>query len=309
MRRRIVPVAVAAALVVAGLTGCAGSSGSGADCANPLQPGPLSDSVKLNGTAAPSISGPKEILSAQRSVLTQGKDDATAAVPGGIVTANVTMYDAATGKVIDKRENAPHLVLPQKMLGDVKKALASEQSDSMSMDYLIATSLLCAVPGETIAVAATGPQSMASQIGMTPTVAVIEVLQAAPDHSEGAARGLPAGFPAVAVDHTGRPGVVLPPQAGPTKMQVAVRIMGDGAKVTKKSSVIGQALTVNWNSGSVVSNTWESGITGFGSEENANPQYGFRAQLTGYPVGSQLVILDPNKGDPLVHVVDIISAS
>ncbi|MBN9612214.1 MAG: hypothetical protein J0H64_01885 [Actinobacteria bacterium] len=300
---------MAATLVVAGLTGCAGSSGSGADCVNPLQPGPLSDAVTLHDGSAPSFAGPKTILNAQRSVLTAGKADATAAVPGGIVTANVTMYDAATGKVIDKRENAPHLVLPEKMLGDVKKALAGEQSDSMSMDYLIATSLLCAVPGQTIAVAATGAQSMASQLGMTPTVAVIDVLQAAPDHSQGAARGLPAGFPAVAVDQNGRPGVVLPPQAGPTKMQVAVRIMGDGAKVTAKSSIIGQALTVNWNNRSVASNTWESGITGFGTEENANPEYGFRAELTGYPVGSQLVILDPNKGDPLVHVVDIVSAS
>lgn len=308
MRRRIVPVAVAATLVMAGLTGCAGSAGPSADCTNPLQPGPLSDGVTVGGDSGISVQGPSDILNAQRSVLQPGDGGGTESTPGGIVTANVTMYDAATGKVLDQRENAPHLVLPSNMLSDVKKGLASEQSDSMGVDVLLATALLCTSPGERLIVASTPTQSMASQLGTAATVVVVDVLDAAPDRAEGSLRGLPNGFPAVTTDDTGRPGIVLPPQAAPSKIKVAPRIVGTGKKVTDTNSVIGQALTVSW-SGSVVANTWDSGMTGFGTEEQPNPSYTFRGQLTGYPVGSQIVILDPNKGDPQVHVVDIISAS
>lgn len=307
MRRRIVPVAVAATLVLTGLTACAAPD-AGAGCVNPLQPGPLSDGVSA-GSGDVSVTGPADILNAQRSVLKQSDDqEREAAVPGGIVTADVTIVDAKTGSVINRRDSAPHLVLPENMIGEAREALKGEQSASMGMDYLIATALLCAVPGQTLSVAATPSQSMASQLGTSATVAVIDVLQAAPAHAQGGLRGLPSGFPAVATDETGRPGIVLPPEAAPSKLQVAPRILGSGAKVTEKSSVIGQALTVNW-SGNVVANTWESGITGFGTVEQPNPAFTFREQLNGYPVGSQLVILDPADGEPVVHVVDIVAAS
>ncbi|MFC7765351.1 hypothetical protein [Leucobacter soli] len=292
--------------MLAGLTGCAGSAGSAAACVNPLQPGPLSDGVQLGGATGITVTGPTSVLNAQRSVLEKSDTGADRIVPGGIVTANVDIYDAVSGQLLDQRAAAPHLALPESMVGDVTAALEGEQSDSVSIDALIATALMCATPGETLVVASTAAQSMASQLGLNAAVAVIDVLDAAGPRAEGATRGLPGGFPAVATDETGRPGIVLPPQAAPTTMQVAPRIVGTGNKVTAQSSVIGHALTVSWN-GEVVANTWDSGMTAFGTEESANPSYTFRAQLTGYPAGSQVVILDPNDGDPVVHVVDILA--
>src|SRR6218665_1538203 len=220
MRRRYVPVAVTATLVLTALTGCSAAD-PGADCVNPLQPGALSNGVSADSGNV-SGTGPIDILNAQRSVLAQSeKHDAEAAVPGGIVTADVTIVDAKTGSVIDRRESAPHLVLPENMIDDARTALTGEQSESMGLDYLIATALLCAVPGQTISVAATAAQSMASQLGNDATVAVIDVLSAAPAHAQGGVRGLPSGFPAVATDDTGRPGIVLPPEAAPSKFQIA----------------------------------------------------------------------------------------
>lgn len=314
MRRRFVPVAVSAALsaglVIAGLTGCSVTGGAGADCVDLLQPGALSDHVAVSAdSSAITVTGPTDISSAQRTVLTAGDADGAVAVPGGIVTASVSIFDAATGALATQRESAPYMVLPNHLLSDVTEALQSEQSDGLSVDILIATALMCARPGDRLVVAATPAQSMASQIGMSASVVVIDVQGVSADRAEGALRGLPAGFPAVATDDSGRPGVVLPPQAAPATLQVAPRILGTGPEVDAESVVIGHDLTVDWNSRTSVSNTWENGMTSFGTVADPNPAYDFRPLLNGYPAGTQLVILAPGDGKPVIHVVDIVSAS
>ena len=43
-------------------------------------------------------------------------------------------------------------------------------------------------------------------------------------------------------------------------------------------------------------------------EAGSRPGRGCRAAMVGYPVGSQLVILSPGDGKPVVHVVDIVEA-
>ena len=306
MRRRLVPVAAAATLVLAGLTGCAASGDAAAGCTNPLQPGPLSNSVSVDGGSV-KVTGPTDVLNAQRSVLHAGSDAGTAAQPGDVVFADVEIVDAASGKSLAKASNSPNLALPKNVLGELEKALKSEQSDSLTDQHLIATALLCAVPGDTIAVGMTAGQSMASQLGSSASVAVLTIRSVAPPRAEGRVQGLPNGFPAVTTDDTGRPGVVLPPQAAPGKIQVAVRVLGSGGKVTAEDVVIGQSLTVSWT-GSVVSNAWESGITSFGTVEQPNTEFSFRKLLDGYPAGSQLVILDPADKNPVVHVVDIVAA-
>ena len=55
-------------------------------------------------------------------------------------------------------------------------------------------------------------------------------------------------------------------------------------------------------------NTWESLPEGFGNEETS-VQTGatFREALTGYPVGSQVVVIEPGDGQPRVSVVDILA--
>jgi hypothetical protein len=99
---------------------------------------------------------------------------------------------------------------------------------------------------------------------------------------------------------------VLPPQAAPSEQRVATAIVGSGAEVTADDYMIGHVLTVGWNDRKVRENTWESNLVELGSESQP-AAYAFRPALTGHTVGSRVVILDPNGGDPVVHVVDIIA--
>lgn len=317
MRRRIVPAVAAATLVIAGLTACSTPGVSADACVNPLQPGPLTESVKLGENGAISVPGPRDILNAERVVhasTAAADSNGKPAVAGGIVTADLAIYDAATGGALHQAENTPFLVPDEANLTEVRTALNSESSNSVPVNFLLSTALLCSVPGDSIVVASTAAQSAASQIGTAPTIAVLHVRSTAPASSHGSVNGLPSGFPAVTTDHTGRPGIVLPPQKAPSKITVAERITGSGDEVSADDSVIGQVLSVSWptageSKGKVEANTWETGITGFGSESTPNPDFTFRASLNGHKVGSQLVIIDPNDGKPVVHVVDIVSAS
>lgn len=321
MRRRMKSVAAPAALVAAaamlltGLTACSGTAqaaGSEADlasrgCTNMLQPGALSNGVHVGDDGSIDVVGPTNIANAQRSVIELGDRGGYVSQPGDIVSVKLTSVNAVTGQTIEDRPASPHLALPESLVSDVEEALHSENSNGVTFDYLVAASLVCAVPGDTIVLAMTATQSLASQVGADAAVAVIEVIDTFPSTARGSQRALPNGFPAVTTDETGQPGIVLPPQAAPSEQRVAPRIEGDGAAVTEESAVFGQVLTVDWN-GSVVTNTWERGIVGFGTQENPNPEYPVREALTGFTVGSQVIILDPNDGDPVVHVVDIIAA-
>lgn len=321
MRRRIVSAATpaafvaAAAIVLTGLTGCsAPAEGGEADanlvsfngCTNLIQPGALSDGVNLDSDGV-DVVGPTGILNAQRTVLEHGHASGYVAQAGDVVTANVSTYDAVTGQLLNERLNAPHLALPEEAIDQTVEVLQSADSAQLTFDYLLATALVCAVPGDTIVLAMTPVQSMSSQMSMNAVVSVIEVLSTESARANGDAHSLPNGFPAVTNDENGRPGIVLPPQAAPSELRTALRIEGNGAEVTAEESVIGNVLTVGWD-GNLVANTWAEGMPGFGTEESPNPAYTFRDALTGYPVGSQVVILDPNDGDPVVHVVDIVTA-
>lgn len=226
MRRRSVSVATPAAIaaisavLLAGLTGCATTGDDGhaegqlasTGCTNLLQPGALSNGVRV-GTSGADVVGPTDIVNAQRTVIEHGAADGHVAEPGDIVTVDLTAYDAVTGDTLDQRTAAPHLALPESLLPDARKALRSaDTSDSVTFDYLVATALICATPGDTIAVALTPAQSMASQLSMNATVAVIDVLDTFASTAQGSAQALPNGFPAVTTDETGRPGSFCHPR-------------------------------------------------------------------------------------------------
>lgn len=306
MRRRILSAAtVAAALGLAALTGCASPGDARAECSVPLSPGALSSGVEVTAGGDLTVTGSTDILNAQRSVISHG-DAGALAVPGGVAVLNLDLFDAVTGELLQSQQNAPYVVLPESLLPEAQEVLASADSGIVPMQYLIAVSLLCSAPGDTIVVAATPEQSATSQLSVNATVAVVEVIDTFAARAEGRTRGLPNGFPAVAIDETGRPGIVLPPRAAPDDVQSAAHIEGDGDAVTDAQSVIGHVLSVGWD-GEIVTNTWESGLVVFGSADAPTGTYTFRDQLTGYPAGSQVVIIDPNGGAPVVHVVDIVA--
>lgn len=310
MSRRILAAASVSAVLLTGLVGCSSAgSASGDDCTAALQPGVLSDGVELQGTVGGTpevkIGGRTDIVNAQRSVIRHG--EGAGVIRGGeVVTANVTIFDGESGESIAPTQKRFLQALPQDIQPDFTEYLASGESDRLVYTDLLMAGLVCSAPGDVLAVAITPGQAQSSQIGADATVMVVEVLDAHGSAASGASLALPWGFPALTEDETGRPGLVLPPQAAPSEQRVATAIAGSGAEVTADDYMIGHVLTVGWNDRKVRENTWESNLVELGSESQP-AAYAFRPALTGYTVGSRVVILDPNGGDPVVHVVDIIA--
>lgn len=310
MRRRSLAVVSASAVLLSGLVGCSASGTSGvsaSDCASPLQPGMLSNGVELlgitDGVPNVRITGDTDIMNAQRTVLTDGGSDKLIA-GGEVVTAAVTLLDAVTGESLGPTQTRFLQALPQDVQPDLLEFLAGANADSLVYTDLIMAGVVCSAPGDVLAIAATAGQSTASQLSFDPMVMIVEVLEAHGMAAEGRSQSLPFGFPALTQDETGRPGVVLPPQNAPGDVRVATAIVGTGKQVTAEDYMIGNVLTVGWD-GTERANTWDTGLVELGSESQTS--YDFRALLTGQRVGSRVVIIDPNGGDPLVFVVDIVA--
>ena len=118
---------------------------------------------------------------------------------------------------------------------------------------------------------------------------------------------IPAGRPPPAHANPASRSFPTPPQAAPAETKTAVRIVGEGPEVQADSMVIGNVLTVGWD-GQQLKNTWEAGPENIGSEEQIEKSGAtFRAALTGFPVGSQVVVIEPGDGSPRVSVIDILA--
>lgn len=301
MRRRIFPLATAAAVIAAALTGC--SAVDPADtCEALLAPGALSDSVRVSGDTADTlrvtIADGAEALSAQRSIIPSDAGDATSSgdliQAGSIFEANLAYVNATTGEVL---QVSPGFGTDQGQL-----FLADPEVDT------IFAGAVCSSVGDTVVIAYSPEESNAMGVDGQ-LVVLAEMTGVAAPRATGASRSLPSGFPAVTNDETGRPGLVLPPQQAPSTVKSALRIEGTGESVTDEHSVIGNVLTVGWD-GKQIKNSWDEGPQGFGTTTDIE-QSGmtFRAALTGYPVGSQVVVIEPGDGAPRVSVIDILAVA
>ena len=308
MLRRIVPASAAAALLIAGLTGCSAQQAAQADCDPAYAPGSLSDGVTVLGEFGelPEVKIPEDakISKAQRTVVSEAEDRGTLAVDQSLVSVNMTFFDSATG---DQLYASPALQnagqSPEFLL------LSKDQENPLS------AAAECAAPGDRVVLALDPEQSsqLVAQLGGeqgSSLVGVIDVVDARPLAAQGPARGLPNGFPAVVTNDDGRPGLVLPPSDAPAGTTAATRIQGDGEKVAADDNVIGQVLTVGWD-GQVRQNTWESGLIALGTEEQVSQSgFTFRTELTGQKVGSQIVVVENVEGgSPQVSVVDILGTN
>lgn len=310
MLRRLVPATAAAGLLLAGLTGCSAQQASAADCAPSLQPGALSDHTEVSGAfgQAPTVTVPDDltIQSTQRTIAEHGDDgdDAVVAEDGTIVGVNMTFVDSETG---DGLYASPGLQDPT---ASPELLLLSEDAENPLNE-----AVRCTVPGDRVVLALSPDDSL--QLGMqlgsmttAPIVGVLDVVTTAHTSAEGRAHGLPNGYPAVTTTEDGQPGIVLPPANAPTSTSSAVRIDGAGEDVGADDNVIAQVLAVGWD-GQVRQNTWDSGLTGLGTETQIEQSgFTFRSELTGKSVGSQVVVVEALEGgDAQVVVVDILGIS
>lgn len=308
MLRRIVPATAAAVLLLAGVTGCSAQQAQAADCSSVLQPGALSDGTTVLGAFGeePQVSVPKNVSidTTQRTVVDSGEADGHVADEGTVVGVNMAFF-ASTG-------------------GDPLYESAGFSDDAASPELLLVSAdvsnplseaVRCTVPGDRVVLALSPDDSaqLAGQLG-APTgasiVGVIDVETTGPLRADGPVRGLPNGYPAIVTAEDGRPGLVLPPTEAPGATTSAVRIEGDGKKVTADDSVIAQVLSVDW-SGTVQQNTWDSSVIRVGSEADiAQSGNTYRTELTGAKVGSQVVVLEHESGSTArVVVVDIVGVN
>ncbi len=301
MRRRIFPLAAATAVIAAALTGC--STVDPADtCEALLAPGALSDSVRVSGDTADSLSvtiaDGAEALGTQRSIIPSASIGAgqfgEIVEVGSIFEANLAYVNATTGEVLQ--------VSPGFGTGQGQLFLADPETDT------IFAGVVCSTVGDTVVIAYSPEESMSMGVDGQ-LVVLAEMTGVAAPRATGASRALPSGFPAVTNDENGRPGLVLPPQQAPSSVKSALRIQGTGEKVTAEQSIIGNVLTVGWD-GKQIKNSWDEGPQGFGTENDIE-QSGmtFRTALTGYPVGSQVVVIEPGDGAPRVSVIDILAVA
>lgn len=300
MRRRIVPLTAAAALLATVVTGCTSTPSGSADlasCEAPLSPGALSSSVQITGETADtlrvSVGRDLQANRAERSVLTPENTSDRVATEGSIVVANLGYVNASNGELLS-----------------VSPTFGTARGDTPFIAEVdmgsIAAGTVCAREGDTLAIVLS-PEEGAS-LGLDESIIVIaEIAAVAAPHAEGQLRALASGFPAVTTDHTGQPGIVLPPQEAPSETRSALRILGTGETVKAEDSVIGQILTVGWG-GTIERNSWSTGPLNLGNEAGAStPQSSFRTELTGVPVGSQVVVIEPAEGGARVSVIDILA--
>lgn len=304
MRRRVLPIAAVVAVVASALTGCAAAEPT-VNCDPALGSGALSDSVRISGDSADTLqvklAKGLEASNAQRSIVPLESDASIspeAGEPGAVIEAgmifkaNLAYVDSASGEILQ--------VDPAFGTDAGTPYLADPESGT------IFQGVLCAAAGETVAIVYSLEESQAMGV-QSQVIALAEITDASAARAVGAKQSLPSGYPAVTNDETGRPGVVLPPQQAPTSTKSAARIVGSGDEVTADQNVIGHVLTVSWD-GEELKNTWAELPEGFGNEDQA-AQTGasFRAALTGYPVGSQVVVIEAGDGQPRVSVVDILA--
>ncbi|MCW2287697.1 hypothetical protein EDF60_1385 [Leucobacter luti] len=307
MLRRIIPATAVTALLIAGVTGCSAQQNAAADCTPSMGPGALSDNVVVLGEFghAPQVSVPKgtDILTSQRTVVSENPDRSDIAAEQTIVGVNMAFYDSESADTLYASPGFTDPKLPSEYLL-VSEAAANPLSEAVR----------CAAAGDRVVLALSPEEGaqLGSQLGSTgngTVVGVIDVVSASPLAAKGKTRGLPNGYPAVVTNENGIPGVVLPPSAPPTGTTSATRIEADGPKVTAEDGVIAQVLSVSWD-GTTELNTWETGPQVLGTEAQI-PESGntFRTELTGAAVGSQVVVLENEGEQPRVVVVDILGVN
>lgn len=286
------------------LTGCSSPNLPSDTCVPAAQAGSLTASMTVspNFGSTPNVALPGEtsVATSQREVIVSGSGDGMVAQDGDVVGINFVVIDGDSGRELDgtefsrDRAAAPVLVSPDYAFPGLYKGL------------------LCAQPGERIAMAIAPQDGLGEAASAdwniqpnTTLILIMDVLTVSPPKAEGQAAQLPNGFPNVVSTEAGDVGIVLPPVAAPTEVRVAESIIGRGQKVKPEDVVIGQAISVDWATRSVLSSTWRDGTpTSFGDQANGADIRGF---LTGYPIGSQVVMLLPSPTGATVHVVDILA--
>lgn len=320
MRTTSAQIALAAtALVTAGLlTGCTQEASSASDdsCVTSLSSGALSKGVTVLGEfgTTPEVQVPTDIsyTGAQRYAAHTADDRGRSVTEASAVTLSFALY--ASGETEAISSSGPF----ESPANAVTVPFDPEVEQGALVD-----ALQCAAPGDRLVITLSADEVEAMTGGMMSAddvaiAAVVDVRSVQPMVLDGAAKELPAGFPAVVTNEQGQPGVIATPAEAPTAPRSATRITGDGDTVTAEQVVHANILQVTWDGWRQDSGAGQVRLpfmntrSGQGSMDigpEATDPSAVRTALTGQTVGSQVVVLEPNdQYGAMVYVVDILAA-
>lgn len=315
-------------VVVIGLVGslaaCSAATESSPDC-TPTKSGAASDSVKVTGEFGTEptveIENPLTTTTTQRSVVIEG--DGAVAQAGDDITMEFTIYNGATGDVIEDggtgyADQPAAFTLDENLIAGFTKTLECSTEGSRVVGVFSPADGIVAENLESFGM--TEDDSLVMVADLLTAEKAPEVLP----KSEGEPQELPEGFPAIdlsiADDETGTPTVTLPGGAAPAELQIATTITGEGEEVAEGASVTVNYQGINWRTGEVFDQSWGAAPATFVTTQVVA---GFGQALVGQTVGSQVVVVIPpdlgygpqggNEGagiladDTLVFVIDILA--
>ncbi|WEK13941.1 MAG: FKBP-type peptidyl-prolyl cis-trans isomerase [Candidatus Microbacterium phytovorans] len=308
-----VSIAAASAVLLAGCSGLGGNAASPAptstaavDLCDAMAPsGAASESVTVGGDfgSAPTIEfdSPLKVDELQATVLTEGDGEQTSA--GDYISYALTAYGADEGDELVTLGYKPGELMPSQI----------------SAESPLGQILGCNGPGTRVV--ATFPATPATETAaaIAAEVYVIDVLDIVPTAAWGASQDPVDGMPVVTLAEDGTPSVEIPDADPPTETEVATLKKGDGYEVQDGDYVLIQYYGVRWSNGEVFDQTWDG--TPYAAQTTGFVE-GFQKALTGFPVGSQVLVVIPPaegygegeinetdlKGETLVFVVDILGA-
>ena len=291
MRR--IPIAIlSAAGVLVALSACAPTTGGGgdetaaADCV--VTPsGSVSDSVKVTGefgeTPEVEINGPLELDATQRTVVIAGDADGEPAVAGATANILYSVYNGATGDVIEQ--------------GDYSLEPVGFVIDEATYIVGIVDTLECSVPGDRVvgvipaseAWGEAGQEALGLGAGES-LVFVADVIGVNEVPAPLTPSEWTENVPEIDLG-VDPPLVTIPAAAAPTELVLKVLEEGDGAVVAAGQTVELDYQGTSWDTGEVFDQSYGTG----GSASFATTQVieGFGAALVGQKVGTTLIVSIP----------------
>jgi peptidylprolyl isomerase len=286
-------------VVVLGLVGslaaCStAASDSSSEC-TPTKAGSASKSVKVTGDFGSKpkvkIDDPLTTKSTQRSVVIDG--DGTVAKSGYDITAEFSVYNGSTGKLIDATDYAKAPVawtLDENLIAGFTKTLECATEGSRVVGVIAPKDGIAAEGLESLGL--TKDDSLVVVADLLTAEKPAKVAPALPK-ADGEDQPLPDDFPKIGVSlaDDGTPTLTLPDTPAPTELQIAVLKKGDGAKVGTAADVVVHYLGMKWSDKSVFDDSWSRGEPAPFNTSGVIP--GFTQALEGQTVGSQVLVVIP----------------
>ncbi|MGO1510337.1 MAG: FKBP-type peptidyl-prolyl cis-trans isomerase [Actinomycetaceae bacterium] len=329
-RRAGAPLVLGLSLVLAGCGGADGGREAGATTTGPET---ASEDADADPTEVPGVSvagapgspvvvidTPLTVTDPLSAVVAEGNGRALTA--GGPALLSVSAWDGTTGVsssggeaveaqllTVDEAEVGATLAETLPGVPEGSRLVLAEPVDVegvMTMQVVVVDVLPTVARTGTAAAGESGTDDPEPGAGEVPSGG--ESPSAGETPSSGTA---PDGLPTVGRTGDGAPVVGIPPGDAPTDPVSSVVVPGSGATVRPGQELVLQTLTLDWETGEVMSSTWADGApTSAVVDELAE---GLRLALLDRRVGSRvLAVVPPALGDgehTLVVVVDVLAAT